>query len=378
MSQGKRVLGAIAGLLLLSLMLSSCGATPVAENWPGLTQAEGTLFAISGAPQQVYRLDAETGTQKGTFLPQGDHRGIAYWSPVVVGGGLAYVGFSDSISGLAGLYAFDPETGQEQWNIPAESLILPAPVYADGVVYFASSDGRVYAVDVESHTVKPGWPFQTQEAVWASPLVAGNRVYVASQDHFLYCLDAENAQEIWKAEVGGAMAAQPTLDETRGVVYVGAFDGRVYAIEADSGQLVDGFEFQAENWIWSEVLLDGDLLYVTSLDGKLYALEPETGAVVPPYPFDSSTVGGRDDRIRAAPVKVGESVILATENGRVMSVKGGQLQWSWPGGTPTAGILTRPVLSGEMVYVILQDGQVQALNAENGGQGWVFTPPQAQ
>lgn len=378
MSQGKRVLGAITGLLLLSLILSSCGATPVAENWPGLTQAEGALFAISGAPQQVYRLDAETGTQKGTFLPQGDHRGIAYWSPVAVGGGLAYVGFSDSISGLAGLYAFDPETGQEQWNIPAESLILPAPVYADGVVYFASSDGRVYAVDVESRTVKPGWPFQTQEAVWASPLVVGNRVYVASQDHFLYCLDAETAQEIWKAEVGGAMAAQPTFDETRGVVYVGAFDGRVYAIEADSGQLVDGFEFQAENWIWSEVLLDADLLYVTSLDGKLYALEPETGAVAPPYPFDSGTVGDKDSRIRAAPIKAGDSIVVATESGRVISVRDGQVRWSWPGGTPAAGILTTPVLSGETLYVILQNGQVQALNAENGGQGWTFTPPQAQ
>lgn len=373
-----RVIGAIAGLLFLSLVLSSCGAVPVAENWPGLTQANGTIFAISGVPQQVYMLDAETGMQKGTFIPQGEHRGIVYWSPVAVGGGLAYVGFSDSQSGLAGLYAFDPETGQEQWNIPAESLIIPAPVYADGTVYFGASDGRVYAVDIESRTVKPGWPFQAGEAIWASPLVAGNRVYVASQDHFLYCLDAASAQVIWKVEVGGAMAAQPTLDELRGVVYVGAFDGKVYAIKADSGELVDGFQFQAGNWVWSEVLLNEDVVYVTSLDGNLYALEPETGAVVPPYPFASRTVGNKDDRIRAAPIKAGDAIVVATENGRVISVKGTQVQWSWPSGMPQVGILTTPVLSGNTVYVILRDGQVQALNAETGGQGWAFTPPQPE
>ncbi len=107
-------------------------------------------------------------------------------------------------------------------------------------------------------------------------------------------------------------------------------------------------------------------------------VEPETGAVVPPYPFDSGLVGDKDSRIRAAPIKVGDSIVVATENGRVISVKDGQVRWSWPGGTPEAGILTTPVLSGETLYVILQNGQVQALNAENGGQGWVFTPPQAQ
>ncbi|MGC9336326.1 MAG: PQQ-binding-like beta-propeller repeat protein, partial [Anaerolineae bacterium] len=157
-------------LLLLVVVLSSCGAQPVAQNWPGLSVGGGRVYVISGSPQQVYILNAETGVQEAAFLPQGEHTGVLYWSPVTLGGDLAFVGFADSQNGNAGLYAFDPVTGQEMWNVPAEDLILPAPTYADGTVYFGDSAGKLYAVDVESQRLKTGWPFQAKEAIWASPL----------------------------------------------------------------------------------------------------------------------------------------------------------------------------------------------------------------
>jgi outer membrane protein assembly factor BamB len=383
LTQWSRVLGAAIGLLLLSVVLSACGAAPVAQNWPGLTVADETVSVISGSPQQVYILDAKTGTQKATFMPQAAPRGIFYWSPVIVGGNLAFVGFADSQSRTSGLYAFDPGTGQELWHIAAQNLILPAPAYADGVVYFGDSDGHVYAVDVETKSVKPGWPFQAKEAIWASPLVAAGRVYVAAMDHHLYCLDAETGEKLWDAEVGGAMAARPTLDASRGTLYVGAFDGQVYAIRADSGEIVPGFHFQAENWIWSEVLVAGDRLYVTSLDGKLYALDPASGQVIPPYPFDSAQFNGnKKDPIRAAPAQAGESLIIATESGRVIAVREAEGQLSgqvyWPSGIPQASILTTPVVSAGTICVVLANGTVQTLNAENGAVGWAFASPQSQ
>jgi outer membrane protein assembly factor BamB len=380
LTQRSRVLGAVLGLLLLSVVLSACGATPVAETWPGLTVTSDMVYVISGLPQQVYLLEAETGVPKATFMPFGEHKGILYWSPVTVGGDLAFVGFAEPQAKTYGLYAFDPENGQELWHVSAEDLILPAPVYADGAVYFGASDGRAYAVDVETQGVKPGWPFQAEEAIWASPLVVEGRVYVASMDHHLYCLDAETGQEIWAFEAGGALAAQPVLDASRGVLYVGAFDGRLYAVHADSGQAVEGFDFKADNWIWSEVLLADDALYVTSLDGKLYALDPVTGQVNPGYPYDSKEASGQNDSIRAAPVQAGESIIVATESGRVIAVKNGLRQGSsWPSGAPVVSVLTTPVVSGDKAYVVLMNGQVHTLQADNGVQGNVlFSPPEGQ
>ncbi|MGQ9598631.1 MAG: outer membrane protein assembly factor BamB family protein [Anaerolineae bacterium] len=370
-----RIIGAAIGLLLLCAILTACRATPVAENWPGLTVTEGTVMAISGVPQQVYLLDAKTGVQKLVFMPQTEGRGTVYWSPVTVGGDLAFVGVSTVQPRKANLYAFDPNTGQELWHVSANDLILAAPTYAEGVVYFGDSSGQVYAVAVESRNVKPGWPFQAKEGIWASPLVANGRVYVGSMDHHLYCLDAETGEKLWNTPLGGAIAAQPTLDAARGVIYVGAFNGQVYAVRADSGEIVQEFQFKANGWIWSEVLVAEDRLYVTSLDGKLYALDPSSGSVLPPYPYDSGEIDGKKESIRAAPIRAGDLIIIATKSGRLIAVKEGQRQWYWPSGTPQASILTTPVFFEGSVYAILMNGNVQTLNAETGVPGWGFSSP---
>jgi eukaryotic-like serine/threonine-protein kinase len=375
--RGRRI-GAGLLLLLVVALLSACGAQPVAQNWPGLTVGGGRVYVITGAPQQVYILDAESGDQLATFAPSGEQAGLPYWSPVELGGDLAFVGYAEAQSGTAGMYAFDPETGQERWSVPAEDLILAAPAYADGVVYFGDSAGKVYAVDVEGQRVKNGWPFQAEEAIWGSPLVSGGRLYVACMDHFVYALDAESGDELWRTEVGGAVAAQPVLDTTGQTLYVGAFDGRLYALRADSGEQIEGFDFKAGNWIWSEALLANDQIYVTSLDGQLYALDPSDGSVVPPYPYDSSELGGTDEQLRASPVEAGGYIVVAASSGRVIAVENAQMQWSWPSGTPQSGIYTTPAVSNGWVYVVLMDGQVQVLDAEDGGLQWSFSPPQSE
>jgi outer membrane protein assembly factor BamB len=196
-------------------------------------------------------------------------------------------------------------------------------------------------------------------------------------DHRVYSFDAETGEQIWEREVGGAMAASPTLVLEDGILYVGAFDGKLYAIEANSGELVEGFDFEANNWIWSEVLALGDQIYVTALDGNLYALDPSNGAVIWSYCANTVESDGSCSNtvLRAGPVEAGGSIITASESGRVIAVVEAVQQWNWPSGTPEADILTTPVVSEDMIYVVLMNGQVQALNAETGVQAWTFTPP---
>ena len=388
MTQRSRLIGAGALLLLLGMVLSACGSAPVAENWPGLTVDGDAVYAISGLPQQVYILDAETLTPKATFSPPAETKNVPYWSPVTVGGDLAFVGFGAAGSGNAALYAFDPETGQQQWSVPVESIIMPQPAYVDGVVYAGDSSGRVYAVDVESKRIKPGWPFEAGSSIWASPLVEGGRVYVASMNHYLYSLDAESGDLIWEQKLGGALAAPPRLADgltlEDGILYIGAFDGRIHAVRADTGEIVEGFDFQAENWIWSlPLMVDGEL-FVTALDGRLYALEPSTGAVIAPYPYNSSEIDNKQDVIRAAPVQADEFIVVATESGRVIAVQAETAQRGcyWPSGTPESAIYTTPVVSGDLIYVILMNGQVHTLDREalDSGicaTGRSFAPPES-
>jgi outer membrane protein assembly factor BamB len=386
------------GLLLLALILSACGGAPVPQNWPGLTLADDTIYVISGLPQKVYMLDASNGTEKGTFAVSEEQGVTTWWSPVTVGGDLAFVGYTElrtgfltADAGQTSLYAFDPETGTAQWSVDAESFILPAPFYIDGVVYFGASDGCVYAVDVETKRLKSNWPprddkgefvCQTEEAIWATPLVVDGRVYVAAMDHYVYTFDAETGNLIWKSQVGGAMAAPPTLALEDDILYVGAFDGQAYALEAESGKLVEGFGFQASNWIWSRTLAHGGQLYVTSLDGNLYALDPSNGAEIWSYCDTSVDDNGRcnDMVLRAGPVEAASSIIIASESGKVIALEDAVEKWKQTlgSGAPEGGILTTPVVSEDTVYVVLQDGTVQTLDAETGALGWDFPSPESE
>ncbi|MBN1661228.1 MAG: PQQ-binding-like beta-propeller repeat protein [Anaerolineae bacterium] len=376
--QRSRVLGVGMVLLLLTLILSACGSAPVPQDWPSLTVDGDFVYVVRGAPRQVYVLDAANGTEQGqTFAPLGNTNGLVYGSPVTLGGGLGFVGFAEEQTGTANLYAFDLATRQEKWHVPARNLILAAPTYTgggaehpSGVVYFGDTAGLVYAVDVETGSILPGWPFHAEEAIWAAPLVVGEVVYVAAMDHNLYALDATTGAEIWSMDVGAAMAASPTPAEQEGVLYVGAFDGRVHALQVDSGELLSSFDFRAENWIWSEPLLADDVLYVTALDGRLYALDRTTGAVVPPYPYDTGEISDVADALRASPADAGDAIVVATESGRVVAVSNGQRLWTWPSGLPESPIYTTPVVIGERVYVVLMNGQVQALNVETGAPLW--------
>ena len=45
-----------------------------------------------------------------------------------------------------GLYAVDIETGKQMWNFKTADAVRSVPVIADGVVYFGSYDGHLYAV----------------------------------------------------------------------------------------------------------------------------------------------------------------------------------------------------------------------------------------
>ena len=65
----------------------------------------------------------------------------------------------------------------------------------------------------------------------------------------------------------------PTVDSSPavadGVVYVGSYDGHLYAIDLLTGQ--GKWEFEAEDRVSSPTLADG-VVYVGSYDGYLYAL----------------------------------------------------------------------------------------------------------
>jgi outer membrane protein assembly factor BamB len=66
----------------------------------------------------------------------------------------------------------------------------------------------------------------TRARVDSSPALAGGRVFVGSNDGKLYVLDAATGQKKWEFDAGDAITASPAI--AGGRVVVGSADGRIY------------------------------------------------------------------------------------------------------------------------------------------------------
>ena len=88
---------------------------------------------------------------------------------------------------------------------------------------------------------------------------------------------------------------------------------------------------------------------------------------------------GPDDVVMEIGAGLGQlTLAAASAAGRVIAVENAQRQWYWPSGVPQAAIYTTPEVANGWVYVVLMDGQVQVLDAEDGGPQWSFSPPQSE
>ncbi|HEX9415002.1 MAG TPA: PQQ-binding-like beta-propeller repeat protein, partial [Ktedonobacterales bacterium] len=126
------------------------------------------------------------------------------------------------------LYALDAATGALKWKLPTGNDVRSTPLVANGLVYFGSADGVIYAVDQQGGTTR--WTYKTGAAInRSSPTLANGLVYVSSEDAYVYGLDPQSGSLVQKFQTGGVIHSTPLV--ANGLLYVGSFDGYVYAFD---------------------------------------------------------------------------------------------------------------------------------------------------
>lgn len=111
---------------------------------------------------------------------------------------------------------------------------------------FNPREGLINRSTVRNLAVRWFFPIAGTGAVSASPTVVGGVVYVGSWDGKMYALDAFSGLPRWTFDIadphpearGGIPGIQSSAAVANGVVYFGAADANVYALDAASGTLV--------------------------------------------------------------------------------------------------------------------------------------------
>src|SRR5215469_1200339 len=209
----------------------------------------GDTVYIGSTDHMLYALDRASGAEKWKFKTNS-----RVSSSAAVASGTAYFGSYDG-----NLYAVVSASGKLKWKFQtggerrfagkhlhgvlpvAETMpdpfdvYLSSPLVANGVVYFGSGDGNVYALDATSGALK--WTFATGNVVHASPALADVTLFIGSWDTNLYAIDAASGKEKWRFKTGEdhdmhnqeGFQASPMMHD--GVVYVGCRDSNFYAVD---------------------------------------------------------------------------------------------------------------------------------------------------
>ena len=267
---------------------------------------DGLVYFL-GYDSILYARDTETGQLKWHFATGGERRFEAkgihgltpetqlmadpmdlFLSSPALDHNRLYVGSSDGH-----VYALNASTGVLLWSYETGGVVHASPAVSDGTVYIGSWDSYLYALDAETGLLK--WRFKAgddpvnhnQEGFQSSAAVADGVVYVGCRDGHVYAIDARSGKKKWdystsQSWVNGTPAVRG------GIVYVGTSDTHKFlALDARSGRLIYAVDTHA--LVFSSAAIAGKLLYVGAFNGRLSALDIATGDLVWQFQTDAAT-----------------------------------------------------------------------------------------
>jgi len=132
------------------------------------------------------------------------------------------------------------------WILLATLLVSACGMQGQETAVFRVNLERtgVFPADGPATLNELAWKFRTDGPIFSSPVVASGVVYIGSWDGSLYAINSTTGQEVWRFNTGGEIFSSPMItDET---VYIGSGDGHLYAIHAKTGQEKWRFETESE------------------------------------------------------------------------------------------------------------------------------------
>ncbi len=225
-------------------------------------------------------VDAENGTKKWEFTGADDR----YIASAGLGGQMIYAPNSDGT-----IYALDEE-GNLAWKFVTGGPNWSQPVSDDEFVYIASMNHNIYAFSQDfeksllelakdgSKTLRTdaAWSTDLGMAIVADPVLEDGVLYTATIEGAVYALDAATGAVMWSFKDAGNLGAvwgAPVVDGD--VVFVADIDGNVYTIEKESGKQNWPSAFSAGGRIvGSGALTDDGVVFATD-EGKVFLINRE-------------------------------------------------------------------------------------------------------
>ena len=120
------------------------------------------------------------------------------------------------------------------------------------------------------------WAFKAGDMIESTATIVDSTVYLGASDGFLYAIDAQTGKSKWKYQATGPIKSSPSVHNS--VIYFGDGEGIFHAVDIATRK--KKWQFSAEGEIISSANFAGNRVLFGSYDGFLYCLNIENGELV--------------------------------------------------------------------------------------------------
>lgn len=252
------------------------------------------------------------------------------------------------------------------------------PTVSDNTLYVISQgDGEFLAIDLSNPHSPPsnltprleeessnflGCEGPSEKLVgYGTPIVSDGIAYIGAYDGKVYAVNTETEVEKWlPVETDGPIIANPVIQGTRLII---ASNNELYAIDTQDGSFAWNEPFKADGKIWSNPVIYEGRIYFGSLGHKLYSVDLASG--------EGKILRDFDGPVASTPLIVDGTIYIGTFESKFYAIDAetGDLKWDEPF---KAGdwFWSTAAYSDGTVYVGSIDHNVYAIDAVTGKAKW--------
>jgi outer membrane protein assembly factor BamB len=259
------------------------------------------------------------------------------------------------------------------WTWHGRALLEFPPAVADGHLYLTTFDGRFYALDARNG--RELWRYLSHRCGWASPAVNGDlmiQTFIGhacnaanpGSDGEVIAFDKRTGRIRWRRTIGPTESSPLVAG---GLVYVGDWTGRIYALSAQTG--ATRWTASTDGEVKGSIALAAGRLYVGAYDGHLYALDASTGRRI--WRAAGQPRLGAAGTFYSTPAVAYHRAYIGSTDGKVYSfgAESGRLRWSYGTG---GYVYASPAIWHQLVLVGSYDQAFYAFDAATGEVRWKF------
>jgi len=259
-----------------------------------------------------------------------------------------------------------PERPKRLWRFKAGSPVDETPIFAEGRIYFTTTGGRIFALDLHGRKV---WKTEIiKDAFSAPPMWADGAVIVGSRSGRLHAFDAATGKVKWTYDVGGSILGTANrvdlAGERKGIVVVSQTDGAIHCVNLTTGKGLwkTGGVDRCDG---SASVGDGRIV-MGSCASALHVFSVEKAKKTVDIPL------GADCQVAGGVALSGKLAFAGTRSGNVCAVDVVAGKILWTNRDSKNETFTTPAVNDRHVVVGSDDGHVYCLDRATGAGVWKF------